>query len=127
MGNYGGLTETQLVRYLGGDNARWAVRRDDSTLGSVTLGYVRASSREEAWATVRALVPTHSEMGNADRIGLDTWHDASAQVPGCCHCESGDSSHYVCLPGHGCQDCADDGMLVAENLAAGYGPRGEDV
>ena len=54
----------------------------------------------------------------------DTWHPAkSAPVPGCLHCEeSASGGHYHCTEDTPCQDCTDDGLSAAEDIAAGYGP-----
>lgn len=58
----------------------------------------------------------------------DTWHDRKTPRKGCLHCESGQSGgHYTCTAEKPCQDCVDEGMTAAENVAAGFGPNGEDT
>ncbi len=66
---------------------------------------------------------------------VDTWHDASNPQPGCVHCDDSSAGpffgagggHYLCTASVPCQDCADDAQTARENVAAGYGPNGEDT
>lgn len=58
----------------------------------------------------------------------DTWHDSLNPRRGCLHCAEGDPcSHYLCTETRPCQDCIDDALTAAENIAAGYGANGEDT
>jgi hypothetical protein len=58
----------------------------------------------------------------------DSWHADRALVRGCVHCADGDTrGHYHCRESGPCQDCTGDALTAAENVAAGYGPNGEDT
>lgn len=53
----------------------------------------------------------------------DTWHSANT-LPrrGCLHCADGTrGGHYLCTEDRPCQDCVDDALTAAEDIA-GYGP-----
>lgn len=63
---------------------------------------------------------------NKPRSG--SWHMDRALVRGCMHCWEGDTrGHYHCREDAPCQDCSDGSLTAAENIAAGYGPHGEDT
>lgn len=64
----------------------------------------------------------------------DTWHTRSERRPKrhrrrpCLHCDDGTrGEHYLCSEERPCQDCVDDALTAAENIASGYGPHGEDT
>jgi hypothetical protein len=62
---------------------------------------------------------------------LDTWHSPKdAFQPECIHCQDSypesTSEHYTCVDGAPCQDCEDDALYAAENVAAGWGAHGEE-
>lgn len=56
------------------------------------------------------------------------WHNVADPVahPDCVHCQDGDRGHYTCDEYDACMDCADDALYAAENVAAGWGPHGEE-
>ena len=61
----------------------------------------------------------------------DTWHYRHPSSPygrQCLHCSEGDGQgHYLCTEEVPCQDCRDMAEWHSENIAAGYGPWGEDT
>jgi hypothetical protein len=72
--------------------------------------------------------PTADDTTPAGRSDTDTWHDRKTPRKGCLHCADGDGrGHYFCTEAEPCGDCVDEGLTAAENVAAGYGPHGEDT
>lgn len=61
---------------------------------------------------------------------MSTWHSypITQDHSVCVHCyERQSGGHYACTEDNPCQDCTDDSLTASENIAAGYGPHGEDT
>lgn len=61
---------------------------------------------------------------------MSAWHNypVTQDYDECVHCyERQSGGHYACTEHEPCQDCIDDSLTAAENIAAGYGPNGEDT